>query len=514
MSAIKYNWLPEGLVTAHHMQEIATLYSNHYGIWSKNAPNKAGEKVRLSHTMIARWFSSKNSMVAMARHGDELVGYAIAIKKKEKGWGIISWVTQLVVHENFRNQGVGKRLLFSIWTFSDHYAWGVLSSSPYAIRALEKATHRRCDPVRIKKNYKKLLRIGAENVSYVSINNPIEVTETGSRINTEFYADHSTLDERVSKVSSSETPWTLGELEEGWEWFAFTFNDQAKLQLTTQEIKEMLEASDDVTNDAYSRMSMASSHAWAKHFDLESEHIIKECNLAPKSSVLDIGCGAGRHSISLAKRGMTVTGVDYVKSFIDRAIEKSKNKGMPNDPVFITNDCRTIRLESEFDCVLCLYDVIGTYAEEADNLSLLQTVAVHLKRGGKALLSVMNYELTHSQAKNFFSLSKNPSSLLNLPASNIMETTGNIFNPEFYLIDEESGIVYRKEQFKEGYSLPSELIVRDKRFSKKEIESLCGKAGLNVIWSRFVKAGDWTTPLEPTNPSAKEILVFCEKSAN
>ena len=52
-----------------------------------------------------------------------------------------------------------------------------------------------------------------------------------------------------------------------------------------------------------------------------------------------------------------------------------------------------------------------------------------------------------------------------------METSGDIFDPEHYMIDTDSGVVYRKEQFESGGLLPAELIVRDKRFTPEEIQT-------------------------------------------
>ena len=63
-----------------------------------------------------------------------MIGYAIAVQVKVQDYGVISWVTQLVIHESHRRLDVGKTLLFSIWGFSDHFAWGLVTANPYAIR--------------------------------------------------------------------------------------------------------------------------------------------------------------------------------------------------------------------------------------------------------------------------------------------------------------------------------------------------------------------------------------------
>jgi hypothetical protein len=127
-----------------------------------------------------------------------------------------------------------------------------------------------------------------------------------------------------------------------------------------------------------------------------------------------------------------------------------------------------------------------------------------------ALREVMNLDLTYRRARHRFTLTKEPNRLLDLPASDTMEKTGNVFNPDFYMIDEITDIVYRKVQFTKGQELPVQLLVRDRRYRRPEIAAVCMKAGLNVLWSRLVRAGDWEDELGDLDDNAKEILVLCE----
>jgi len=126
----------------------------------------------------------------------------------------------------------------------------------------------------------------------------------------------------------------------------------------------------------------------------------------------------------------------------------------------------------------------------------------------------MNRELTSHIAENKFRLGSDYNAveiLQKLEASPTMETSGNIFNPKYFLLDDATGVVYRKEQFTQGCELPVELLVRDKRFNKTEIEDMCQAAGLEVVWSRYVQTGNWDISLDPTDAKAKEILLLCRK---
>ncbi len=274
---------------------------------------------------------------------------------------------------------------------SSFSAWGLLTANPYAIRALEKATRRRCDPKKIKANLKELMDFGRVNLPYVSDETEVDISEFNSKINTEFFIDHSDIQEKLEKATSSDKPWLLGTIVEGWEWFAFTFSDQKQMELLPSEINSMLRASDEITRKAYARMPMSNeSHKWASKAKVEVDYIINNCKLIGDKSILDIGCGMGRHSMELARRGFNVTGIDYISKFIEIAQNKASEEALNVN--FVTADILISDLFSSnsFDCILCLYDVIGSYADNSKNEIIISKIANLLKPGGRAVLSVMN----------------------------------------------------------------------------------------------------------------------------
>ena len=510
---ISYEWLPSSFVRTDEklLKECSDLYSNHYGKWSDNDPEKAGKNIKLAPKRLLEWLESDASAIYLARDNNNLVGYAIALRLKVPRYGIVSWVTQLVVHEIYRHKDIAKNILYSIWGFSDDTAWGIISANPYAVRALEKATRRRSDSLKIKQNIQKILSIGISDVPYIDQGTEHLVSEEISKINTEFYVDHSNIDLMVKNVTTNEVPWKLGKLEEGWEWLAFTFHDQLPIELNEFELNKILEASDKVVQNAYKRMDLTNNHQWAKNTDYEVNFIMRECELTKNDDVMDFGCGIGRHAIGLAQNGIHVYGIDYIEKNIEAANRKKKENVLQN-AVFYTDDCRTIKLGKEVNAIICLYDVIGTYADNGENYKILNNIYEHLKIGGIAFISVMNFELTDFKAKHRFSLKRSPNKLLEIEPSNIMETTGNIFDPDFYWIEEDTKIIYRREQFKRGNTLPVELFVRDKRFTKNEIIEMCEAIGFEIIYTRYINAKDWETGFLPTNNSAKEILVKCRRN--
>jgi hypothetical protein len=174
-------------------------------------------------------------------------------------------------------------------------------------------------------------------------------------------------------------------------------------------------------------------------------------------------------------------------------------------------DCRNYSSEEKYDYALCLYDVIGSFPDNADNIKILESLYHSLHVGGIVIISVMNMELTREIATNIFDVYENPQSLFKLKASNTMQVSGNIFNPEYFIIDDRTGNVFRKEKFTNDGGLSAEYIVRDRRYNKVEIEEMAKKIGFDIIESRFVCAGNWETSRANIERKAKEILLVLKK---
>ncbi len=405
--------------------EMSELYSYHYGGWGPEGA-KPGQSIKLSPEQIKKRLPEGSFLVWATAFGS-MIGYAIAIHTQLPGLGNVAWITQFVVHKDHRKVDVGRSLLFSIWKFSDFFAWGLLSANPYAIRALEKATRRRCQPKLIEKYANELLALGERHVHYLGHSKKFVINEHESRVDTAFNIDHSELREMLNNATNDEKPWTLGALPIGWEWCAFTFHCQAQIPLAVKELEDMLLASDDITKQAYSRMQPQwKSHRWAQYAKEEVEFIRRYSGVPSGSSVLDFGCGDGRHAIELAKVGFDVTAVDYAKEGDDTSY---KSPSICPGVKFHHGDCRTTEISKKYDLGICLYDVVGSYADDSRNLEILKNLSKHIADGGYVFLSVMNMELTErmAQAQNWFSISVDPDKLLSLPPSKIMETTGDVF---------------------------------------------------------------------------------------
>lgn len=505
---IKLEWHIGGDAPDALLGECSSLFGQHYGVWSGVEGDRAGKPVRQSSDRIRELLRSGYARLATARKDGRLIAYAAAVQPYVAGHGTMSWVTQLVVHADFRQQGIAKRLLFAIWAFSDHFAWGLVTANPYAVRALEKATRRRVLPSRVATGAASLLG-GAAEIPYIGPQTDVKCSADISLINTKFFVDHTRVPEMVQQASAS-APWLLGQLPEGWEWFAFTFRNQQQISLRPDEVEEMLRASDESTAIAYARMRMDKDHNWRKHPQHEVDFVWTNCDLRSSARVLDVGCGDGRHLLALANRGISCVGIDYVENRIEAANKAAIEQNLAAH--FLVRDAREADLGETFDCVLCLYDVIGSHADNSQNVRIVDTVVRHLKPGGAALISVMNFELTDHIATQRFSIAAEPDRLLDLKPSHIMETSGNIFDPNYFIVDPDEQVIYRKEQFASASTLPAEFLVRDRRFRRQEIEDMCRASGLVVLWSRFVRAGRWESALEATDSGAKEILLLCKKA--
>jgi len=97
-------------------------------------------------------------------------------------------------------------------------------------------------------------------------------------------------------------------------------------------------------------------------------------------SILDVGCGTGRHSIALHKAGFTVQGIDLEVGMIDYAKKTSKEQNLQIP--FEVQDMRKINVNKKFDAVIVLYTTFSYLRSNDDIIKTLQSIRKHLKPNG------------------------------------------------------------------------------------------------------------------------------------
>lgn len=104
--------------------------------------------------------------------------------------------------------------------------------------------------------------------------------------------------------------------------------------------------------------------------------------LAPGSTVLDLGCGAGRIAHALIERGHTVTCVDQCAEMLDHV------KGATTHLA----DIETLELPGVFDAVILASFLVNT-PDEVQRARFLDACARHAALGGKVFVQRLDPEL-------------------------------------------------------------------------------------------------------------------------
>lgn len=138
--------------------------------------------------------------------------------------------------------------------------------------------------------------------------------------------------------------------------------------------------------------------------DQLADLIEEEIPVSNFPKILDLGCGRGRHSITLAERGYNVLGMDLSKEVISKAAQIAAKKNLPNLR-FQVGDMRR-PLDKTFDAVVNLFTSFGYFRDDGENAQVIESVSKMLKRNGSFVLDYLNAykvrkDLVHEEEELF-----------------------------------------------------------------------------------------------------------------
>jgi SAM-dependent methyltransferase len=127
--------------------------------------------------------------------------------------------------------------------------------------------------------------------------------------------------------------------------------------------------------------------------------LIQHMQPAAGSRMLDVACGKGRHSKTLASMGYSVTGIDISTDSIAYALQFEKD-----NLDFYVHDMRLPFWGNYFDVAFNFFTSFGYFKTRREHDDAIRTIAKSLKKGGRIVIDYLNVHyaedhLVHNETK-------------------------------------------------------------------------------------------------------------------
>lgn len=212
------------------------------------------------------------------------------------------------------------------------------------------------------------------------------------------------------------------------------------------------------------------------------------------TTILDVGCGTGGHSLEWVRRGKSCTGVDMSPAMIERARVKSAALSDDVRPTWIVGDAQSFEAPGQYDAATMMFAVLGYMNSNNEVLAALGNVRKHLRTGGLFAFDCWYGPAVLGQRpEDRVRVVDTPSGQTIRAASTTVDSFTHLAHVKFRLWsisgDQYSG--YTEETHNMRYFFPQEidLLLRMAGFELKSIKSFPdGQTATDETWNVFCVA--------------------------
>jgi SAM-dependent methyltransferase len=211
----------------------------------------------------------------------------------------------------------------------------------------------------------------------------------------------------------------------------------------------------------------------------EAETILIESLVKSSASILDVGCGTGRHAVVLAQAGYNVTGIDDAGKMLEELNKKSTSVTIINDK-FLEHDFR----DQKFDLIILMFNVFNEFIfDEETAADCFDKFGLLLKNSGKVLINISDPGTFNQKDAQF---------------SNVYEKKGLTYQLQWKIIsfDKKTNTTVSREQIiisdsqgKKVKEIDSDI--KQRWWREDELKRLAKKTGFQVKLNRLKLNNDY-----------------------
>jgi SAM-dependent methyltransferase len=216
----------------------------------------------------------------------------------------------------------------------------------------------------------------------------------------------------------------------------------------------------------------------------------EEMAAAAEGTIVELGCGAGRVGIRLAREGNDVLGIERSPALVRAFNERAQRENLSAQA--IVGDMRKLHLRRLFPLILVPMQVVQQIGSSEDRIDVLRFIEEHLMPSGRAALSIVEKEALAGLGDDDFGDDETD------PLPDMRELHGWVFSsrPLSVRITREHAVV---ERLRESVD-PRGEITRERHadtmalLDAQQLEEEGRVAGLVPVDRRFLQAADGYAP--------------------